>query len=59
MILQTHLLNIVKYLLGKYYISLVHIKTKSAKQLAKELRLHRNTGRYHKRIHEFLFENHC
>ena len=35
------------------------MKTKSVNQLAKELHLHRNTvGRYHKRIREFLFENH-
>jgi len=37
---------------------LVHIGTKSVSQLAKELKLHRNTvGRYHKRIREYLLKN--
>jgi len=45
--------------LGKIIYILVHMSTKSVSQLAKELKLHRNTvGRYHKRIREFLLENH-
>jgi transposase-like protein len=44
---------------GKILYILVHLNTKSTSQLAKELKLHRNTvGRYHKRIREFLVENH-
>jgi transposase-like protein len=44
---------------GKILYMLVHLKTKSVSQLAKELKLHRNTvARYHKRIREFLVENH-
>jgi transposase-like protein len=44
---------------GKILCILVHINTKSISQLAKELELHRNTvGRYHKRIREYLLENH-
>ena len=36
----------------------MHIGTKSATKLAKELKLHRNTvGTYHKKIREFLLEN--
>lgn len=37
----------------------VHIRTKIINQLAKEVKFHINTvGRYHKRIHEYLLENH-
>ena len=44
---------------GKILYIFVHISTKSISQLAKELKLHRNTiGRYHKRIRECLLENH-
>ena len=45
---------------GKILYMSVHLKNKSVNQLAKELHLHRNTvGRYHKRIREFLLENHA
>jgi transposase-like protein len=44
---------------GKMLYILIHIGTKSVVQLSKELNLHRNTvGRYHKRIREYLLENH-
>jgi len=44
---------------GKILYMIVHIKVKSMKTFAKELKLHRNTvQRYHKRIREFLLENH-
>jgi len=43
---------------GKILYILVHIGTKSATKLAKELKIHRNTvGNYHKKIREFLLEN--
>jgi hypothetical protein len=58
-ILLTVHLSIVKFFLVKFFIFIVHINTKSINQLAKELKLHRNTvGRYHKRIREYLLENH-
>jgi hypothetical protein len=44
---------------GKILYILINMKTKSVSQLAKELYLYRNTvGRHHKRIREFLVENH-
>ena len=44
--------------LGKILYMLVHIKVKSMKTLAKELKIHRNTvQRYHKRIRDFLVES--
>ena len=44
---------------GKILYMIVHLNSKSVNQLAKELHLHRNTvGRYHKRIRDFLVENH-
>lgn len=45
--------------LSKMIYILVNIGNKSVNQIAKELKLHRNSvGRYHKRIREYLVENH-
>ena len=59
MISLTHHLIYTKIPFGKILYIFVHISTKSAIQLAKELKIHRNTiGRYHERIRENLLENH-